>query len=242
MAISRSRPTASRISSQAWPVRWSFHRIAGRSTRSSASSSTRPCIWPVSPTAATSSPRTPVASSTARTASWVASHHSAGSCSLHSGLGVSNPYSAWPTPATAPAGSTRIALVAVVETSTPRTCPATASVPRARPDRPVDDVLVQLLLARARARDELAGGHPRLEVRERQRAAEDRAAQLAAPGGVALLHHARQRPLLDQRGRREQRLGQRVEAADVGMEQVAAVAALAPQLGVEVEPAPAEAA
>ena len=41
------------------PVRWSFQRIAGRSTSPRASSSTRPCIWPVSPTAATSAPGRP---------------------------------------------------------------------------------------------------------------------------------------------------------------------------------------
>ena len=35
-------------------VRWSFHRMAGRSTSPASSSSTRPCIWPVRPMAAMS--------------------------------------------------------------------------------------------------------------------------------------------------------------------------------------------
>ena len=48
-SISRARPTRSSISAHSAPVRWSFQRIAGRSTASSAPSATRPCIWPEKP-------------------------------------------------------------------------------------------------------------------------------------------------------------------------------------------------
>ena len=41
-----ARPTRSSISAHSAAVRWSFQRIAGRSTASSAPSATRPCIWP----------------------------------------------------------------------------------------------------------------------------------------------------------------------------------------------------
>ncbi len=57
-SISRCRPTSSRISSHSAPVRWSFHRIAGRSGSSELSSRTAPCICPARPTAATSAPGT----------------------------------------------------------------------------------------------------------------------------------------------------------------------------------------
>ena len=91
---------------------------------------------------------------TTRIATMAPSHQAAGSCSLHSGRGALNPYSAVPTPRTAPVSSTRTAFVAVVETSIPRTRP-TVSGRRSRP-RPdaaaqidlVDDVLEQLLVAR----------------------------------------------------------------------------------------------
>ena len=54
-AISRSSPMRSSISAHSAPVRWSFQRIAGRSTRSAASRATRPCICPESPIPAISS-------------------------------------------------------------------------------------------------------------------------------------------------------------------------------------------
>jgi hypothetical protein len=44
IAMSRSGPTARRMASHSAPVRWSFHRIAGRSTSPLESSSTAPCI------------------------------------------------------------------------------------------------------------------------------------------------------------------------------------------------------
>ncbi len=64
---------------------------------------------------------TPVEASTDRIAAIDPSHQSRGSCSLHSGCGLSNPYSAVPIPTTAPDSSMTTAFVAVVETSIPRT-------------------------------------------------------------------------------------------------------------------------
>ena len=89
ISMSRCAPTASRITSHSAAVRWSFHRMAGRSTASEASSRTAPCIWPVSPIASISSARTSVESSTLRMAVTAPVHQSAGSCSLQSGLGMS---------------------------------------------------------------------------------------------------------------------------------------------------------
>ena len=59
----------------------------------------------------------------------------------------------------------------------------------------------------------------------------------ADPAGVARSERSDKRPLLEQVGGDEQRPGQRVDAADVGVEQVGPVGALATQLGVEVEAA-----
>ncbi len=119
--MSRSGPTAWRIASHSAPVRWSFHRIAGRSTAPASSSSTAPCIWPVRPMAWMSDPATPVDPMTDRIAVTAPSHQRPGSCSLQSGRGTSKPYSAAPTPRTAPDSSMRTAFVAVVDASMPRT-------------------------------------------------------------------------------------------------------------------------
>ena len=80
-AIRRSSPTRSSISAHSAAVRWSFQRIAGRSTRSSASSTTRPCICPESPIAAGST-------SSAASARCAACHQSSGSCSDQPGCGI----------------------------------------------------------------------------------------------------------------------------------------------------------
>jgi len=89
IAIRRSRPTISRIASHSAAVRWSFHRIAGRRISSRSSSVTRPCIWPVRPTACTVEASASAVWSADRTAIRVASHQRPGSCSLHKGCGVS---------------------------------------------------------------------------------------------------------------------------------------------------------
>ena len=69
------------------------------------------------------------------------------------------------------------------------------------------------------------------------RAVEDGPAERAVPARVALLERLREGPALEEVGRDEQRPGERVDAADVGVEQVGPVRALAAQLGVEVEAA-----
>ena len=96
-------------------------------------------------------------------------------------------------PRTSPRSSSRTALVAVVETSIPRTwliarSPAArrrpvhptsaARLPR-RPDPLVDDVLEQFLLPGHRLRVDLAGRDARLERLERLRPAEDRRPEVA---------------------------------------------------------------
>ena len=78
-SISRSSPTRSSISAHSAAVRWSFQRIAGRSTWSRSSSVTRPCIWPEKPIDAGSTSRSASAASVAR-------HQSSGSCSAQPGL------------------------------------------------------------------------------------------------------------------------------------------------------------
>ena len=117
--ISLSRPTRSRISSHSSDVRWSFQRIAGRSTPPSSPTRTSPCICPVSPTPLMDVGSMPVSPSTFWMLSVTPSHQSWGSCSLHRGRGVSKAYSVEAVPATVPASSMRSALVAVVETSMP---------------------------------------------------------------------------------------------------------------------------
>jgi hypothetical protein len=68
-----------------------------------------------------SPPPVPVEARTDLIASIVPFHQRCGSCSLQSGRGMLKSYSATPLPLTAPVSSIRTALVAVVETSIPRT-------------------------------------------------------------------------------------------------------------------------
>ena len=75
----------SSISAHSAAVRWSFQRIAGRTTSSAESSATSPCIWPERPMPAGS----PAARSSSSTAA-PPSHHSSGSCSAQPGRGVAN--------------------------------------------------------------------------------------------------------------------------------------------------------
>jgi glyoxylase-like metal-dependent hydrolase (beta-lactamase superfamily II) len=110
--IRRSRPMRSSISAHSAPVRWSFQRIAGLSTRSRSSRQTRPCIWPERPTRAGCTP------SVAR-AERLATHHCSGSCSDQPGCGVDSGYSSSALAMTSPSGVIAIALTAVVPTSRP---------------------------------------------------------------------------------------------------------------------------
>src|SRR4029077_13685028 len=100
----------SSISAHSGAVRWSFHRIAGRSTRWSASRTTSPCICPDSPTGPSGNrPRTSPA----------ARHQSSGSCSDHPGCGRESGYSALAVASTCPSSSMATPLTAVVPTSRP---------------------------------------------------------------------------------------------------------------------------
>jgi hypothetical protein len=72
-------------------------------------------------------------------------------------------------------------------------------------------------------------------------AGEDPLTELAVPAGVPVGHGRRSSPALEQGGGHQQRLGEGVDAADVAVEQVDPVDALAPQLRVEVEAAGGEA-
>ena len=78
-ASSRSSPSAASISAHSAPVRWSFQRIAGRSTRSPSSSTTSPCICPESPIGP---------AGIRASAACAARHQSSGSCSAQPGCGV----------------------------------------------------------------------------------------------------------------------------------------------------------
>src|SRR5262245_33818198 len=110
--MSRSRPIRSSISAHSAPVRWSFQRIAGRTTLSWSSRATRPCIWPERPIPAMSPP------SSARAAS-LARHQSSGSCSDQPGRGVESRYERSAVATTSPSGVIAIALTPVVPTSRP---------------------------------------------------------------------------------------------------------------------------
>src|SRR3989440_8937852 len=100
----------SSISAHSAAVRWSFHRIAGRSTRCSASRTTSPCICPDSPTGPSGNP--PRTSSAAR-------HQSSGSCSDQPGCGRESGYSALAVARTCPSPSIATPLTADVPTSRP---------------------------------------------------------------------------------------------------------------------------
>jgi hypothetical protein len=91
---------------------------------------------------------------------------------------------------------------------------------------------------RLKARVRHAGG----EVLEAAPAAQHGATFLAVPAGVTLLDVAGERAVLDHRGGCEQAARADVHAADVGVEQVGRIKRLAPDLGVEIEPAGPKAA
>ena len=78
--------------------------------------------------------------------------------------------------------------------------------------------------------------------RKVDRAVEDGPAPLRPTTAIPIVAVGIQRAVGDQRLGHQQRPGQRVDAADVTVEQVAAVETLPAQLGVEVEPAVREAA
>ncbi|PAV70012.1 hypothetical protein WR25_06553 [Diploscapter pachys] len=99
----------------------SFHRMAGRSGRSSAPSRVAPCIWPARPM-----PRTDrrTAGSMARTAAQVACHQATGSCCDHRGCGRWMVSGAVPCATSVPDASTTTALTPDVPISMPRNMPS----------------------------------------------------------------------------------------------------------------------
>ena len=101
-----------------WPVvRPSFHRIAGRMTRSCPSSATNPCICPPQPMPlirAASKPR-----SSSGTPDRTASHQSSGLCSAQPGLGKASGYSRDTVFSTLPSPLTSRSLQAEVPRSIP---------------------------------------------------------------------------------------------------------------------------
>ncbi len=119
-SIKRVFPKRRRISSHCGPVRWSFQRMAGRKTSPASSNRVRPCICPVKPTAATSSPESPISAKTWRILLIAPCHQSAGSCSLHKGCGVERGRSVVAVSVTFPASSISNALMPVVEASIPK--------------------------------------------------------------------------------------------------------------------------
>src|SRR5205814_9893354 len=105
------------------------------------------------------------------------------------------------------------------------------------PDAAVDQALEKLLRSGPRTRIDRAGRDAALQLRERHRTREDRRAELTRPTRIALLARRRERPVLDHVGGREEGVRERVDAGDVGVEQVGPADALPPKLRVEVEAA-----
>ena len=239
ISTSRSGPTAARIASHSAAVRWSFHRIAGRRTSPAPSSRTTPCIWPVSPTAATSARSRRSRPAAERIACDAPSHQRPGSCSLQSGCGTE----------------------AVGRRAEPAPCRLRRRGPPSSPwwrrrsrgrcatvrrsPGPVDPAQIAWLTTfssiswrpergagRSRARRPSASRSSRVA---RRRGSPGRGRR---PSRRSALRHAPRACRCSIRSRRdEQRPRQRVDAADVGVEQVARSDALAAQLGVEVEAA-----
>src|SRR6476660_1335821 len=157
-----------------------------------------------------------------------------------------------PVPTTAPDSSIRTAFVAVVEASIPRT-KAMSALPSAGgagldvggaiggPDHLVDGALELLLASGDGLRIDLAGRDPGLQRGERLSPVQDRGSQGSVPARVALVTRLREGLALEQLGGDQEGPRERVDAADVGVEQVVPVGALAAQLGVEVEAAGPEA-
>ena len=86
-AIACRRGQAASSSAHSAPLRPSFHRMAGRSTSPAASISTAPCIWPDRPIARTCASAAACPACSRAIARVIASHQSAGDCSLCKGAG-----------------------------------------------------------------------------------------------------------------------------------------------------------
>src|SRR3954462_6676796 len=115
--ISRERGSDFSSVAHCCSLRPSFHRMAGRSGLSLASSNVAPCIWPERPTALTA---LRVAAGSAFTAALVALHQSAGFCSDHPACGRDTFSGAEACSTTVSLSSTITALTLDVPISMPR--------------------------------------------------------------------------------------------------------------------------
>ncbi len=115
----RKRGSASRIAASAW-LRVSFQRMQGRSTRSFASMSVAPCMWPESPIPLTAASSAGCSALSAAIASSAARSQSPGACSDQPECGRCTVRLACPTPITFCASSISIALMPDVPRSSPR--------------------------------------------------------------------------------------------------------------------------
>ena len=125
-AISRSRPTRSSISAHSAPVRWSFQRIAGRSTRS--------CVVEADETVHLAGEADSVAvdAEASERCSRSRASQSSGSCSDQPGCGVESGYVSSADETTSPSGVIAIALTPVVPTSRPTSAVTRRRAPRTR--------------------------------------------------------------------------------------------------------------
>src|SRR5690606_17174925 len=103
-----------------------------------------------------------------------------------------------------------------------------------------DLVLEELLPSGHRRRVQPGVARQVGEVAQRRSRVEDPLPEVALPALVPLGASTFERAPLEQLGRDQQSLRQHVDAADVAVEQVDAVDALATELRVEVEPAGAQ--
>src|SRR5713226_7026217 len=120
-SINRLAPTRSVIARHSSSVRWSHQISAGRTASPAASSSTKPCICPLSPMAETSARVAPASVKHSAIARHAARHQSRGSCSAQPNSGDAiSACSAVAAPSTRPASSSSTARVPPVPTSIPK--------------------------------------------------------------------------------------------------------------------------
>jgi hypothetical protein len=106
-------------SSHCAALRVSHHRIAGRSTWRSSSTSTAPCIWPDRPIACTADHASGWLARSARAAATSASHQSCGCCSAQCGCGRETVSGAPAVATSVPCESTSASLSSEVPRSMP---------------------------------------------------------------------------------------------------------------------------
>ena len=168
-----------------------------------------------------------------RIAATAPSHHRPGACSLQPGCGHVEAVLRDADPDDAPRLVERTALVAVVETSIPRTS-ATSVSAACRPSPAARRPSRSCRLTMFSSSSWWPGRGLRVDARRRRPSprvgssdsppSRIAAPELAVPAGIALVPRSLEVAALDQIGGDEQRAGERVEAADVGVEEVGPVA------------------